>query len=80
MQSAGKRAWKRKLDEDIAMNKNAKTLPSGIRVAGGTYAGSSSAGANKKKTKQTKPPGELPTIQSITFEGLSGAECRKWWQ
>ena len=52
MESAGKRAWKKKLDED--MNKNAKTLPSGIHVAVGTYAGTSSAGASKKKAKQTK--------------------------
>ena len=49
MESAGKRAWKRKLDED--MNKNAKSLSSGIRVAGGMYAGTSGAGANKKKAK-----------------------------
>ena len=61
------------------MNKNAKTLPSGICV-GGTYAGSNSAGASKKKAKQTKEPTKLPTVQSITFEGLNGAECWKWWQ
>ena len=78
MESAGKRAWKKKLDEE--MNKNAKTLPSGIRVVGGMYVGTSSAGASKKKKKQTKQPAELPTVQSITFEGLNGAECRKWWQ
>ena len=77
MELAGKKAWKKKLDED--MNKNAKTLPSGIRVAGGMYTGTSSTGTSKKKAKQTKQPTELPTVQSITFEGLHGVECRKWW-
>ena len=49
MESVGKRAWKRKLDED--MNKNVKSLSSGIRVVGGMYAGTNSAGASKKKAK-----------------------------
>ena len=54
------------------MNKNMKTLPSGVPVAGGT-----SAGSSKKKVKQTKQLVDLPTVQTITFEGLNGAECRK---
>ena len=57
------------------MNKNTKTLSSGVRVAGGTNAGSS-----KKKMKQAKQLTDFPTMQTITFEGLNGAECRKWWQ
>ena len=73
MQSAGKRAWEKRLDaweKKLAMNKNMKTLPSGIRVAGGT-----SAGSSKKKVKQTKQPANIPTVQTITFEGLNGAKC-----
>ena len=61
MQLVGKRAWKRKLDEDAAMNKNVKTLPSGIRVAGGTNA-RTSVGASKKKVKQPKQLGDIPTV------------------
>ena len=49
MHSVGKRAWKKKLDEDSAMNRNVKTLPSGVHVAGGT-----SIGPSKKKVKQPK--------------------------
>ena len=78
MQSAGKRAWGKRLDaweRKLAMNKNTKTLSSGVRVAGGTNAGSS-----KKKMKQAKQLTDFPTMQTITFEGLNGAECRKWWQ
>ena len=78
MQSAGKRAWKKRLDaweKKLAMNKNTKTLPSGVRVAGET-----SASSSKKKVKQAKQLTDLPTLQTITFKGLNGAKCRKWWQ
>ena len=78
MQLARKRAWKKRLDaweKKLVMNKNMKTLPFGIHVAGGT-----STGSSKKKVKQTEQLTDLPMVQTITFEGLNGAECRKWWQ
>lgn len=79
MQSARKRAWK-KLEEDTTtatMNRNVKTLPSRVRVAGGT-----STGASKKKGKQTAQPATTDnlTTQNVSFKGLNGAKCRKWWQ
>ena len=59
MQSAGKRAWKKKLDEDSTMNGNVKTLPSGVHIAGGT-----NTGPSKKKVKQPKQTvaTDIPTV------------------
>lgn len=57
------------------MNKNVKTLPSGVRFARGTN-------SSKKKGKQQAQI--VATIhltpQNIPFRGLNGLECRKWWQ
>ena len=81
MHSAGKRAWKKKLEEDstttAAMNRNVKTLPSGVHVAGGISTGPSKKKANHP-TQSTAM--DIPTAQNVAFEGLNGAECRKWWQ
>jgi hypothetical protein len=78
MDSAGKRTWKKKLEEDSESNdkmtKGMRTLPSGIKVAGMS---------SKKKGKaqvQAQAPAAPVTPQNISFEGLNGAECRKWWQ
>ena len=76
MYSVGKRAWKKKLEEDSALSRNVKTLPFGVRVAGGT-----STGPSKKKGKQPMQVAatDIPIVQNVAIEGLNGAECRKWW-
>ena len=59
------------------MNRNVKTLPLGVCVVGGT-----STGATKRKGKQTTQPAATDhlTAQNVSFEGLNGAKCSKWWQ
>jgi hypothetical protein len=79
MDSAGKRTWKRKLEEDKESTeqimKGTRTLQSGVKVAG--------MGSKKQKGK-SQVQGSAPTVpvtaQNVAFEGLNGTECRKWWQ
>ena len=70
-----------KLEEDTttiaAMNRNVKTLPSRVRVVGGTSMGPSKKKGNKPAQSAAM---DNPTVQNVSFEGLNGAECNKWWQ
>ena len=68
MESVGKwKQWKNQLK--ASMEKNARVLASGIRVAR-PFAFSS---------KKQKVRVEL-THLTVQFEGFNGSECQKWWQ
>lgn len=68
MDSAGKRKpWKNQLAAN--MEKDARVLASGVRVAG-----PSASSSKKQKVKEDL------THLTVQFEGLNGTECRKWWK
>ena len=74
MEFVGKRAWMKKLEEDSSSNtisKNVQVVPSGMWVAGDI---------GKKKARAQLVATTHLTPQNVTFEGLNGLECRKWWQ
>ena len=71
MESAGKRKWKKQLEESEAQ----KSM--NMSCAGNQNEGTSSS---KQKRKPTTPTAAKITPQTIQFEELSGMDCKKWWQ
>ena len=71
MESAGKRKWKKQLEEFEAQK--------GMNMSsvGNQNEGTSSS---KQKHKTTAPAAIEIMPQTLQFEGLSGIDCRKWWQ
>ena len=68
MELAGKqKQWKSQLTAN--MEKNARVLASGIRVA--------RPSASSSKKQEVK---EELTHLTVQFEGLNGNECQRWWQ
>ena len=68
MESTGKRKqWKNQLK--TTMEKNARVLAFGIRVAGPTTS----------NTKKQKVRADLSHL-TVQLEGLNNSECQKWWQ
>ena len=78
MEFVGKRAWKKKVEEEpatSATNKGMRMLPTDIRGAG------TSNSSSKKKGKaqtHTHAAALMITLQNISFERLNGINCRKW--
>lgn len=69
--------WRQKLQvsKPASSSKGTRILQSGVRIAG-------SMDSTKKIRSRLQPQTQKDEItwKNITFEGLSGLECRTWWE
>lgn len=85
MDVSGK-SWQKQLQQlpgvvsSTSGNKNVvRILPSGVKVRGGMADNSKKKGKKvQSKVQQTIAKSEV-TMDTITFEGLTGIDCKKWW-
>lgn len=62
------------------IDKTARVLPSGVRVAGGIDRSTSASKQKHRPKIATARATRKVTADTIVFEGVNGAKCRKWWQ
>lgn len=85
MQSTEKHSWRAKLQVDdsssnnMNMNHNAHVLPSGVKIVGNMDIGWSKKKVKTQPKVQAQATKEIIIVETITFEGLNGVECKKWW-
>ena len=79
MEAAGKRTWKKRVEEESTasvMSKGMRMLPTSNRGVGTSNSSSKNKGKAQAHAPATAP---MITQQNISFEGLNGMDCRKWW-
>lgn len=87
MDASGGKNWQKQLRQLPATvpstsgnTKAVRILPSGVKVKGGMANNSKSKGKKvQPKVQQQMAAKNDVTMDTITFEGLTRTNCRKWW-